>query len=140
MERNLVARQKNFPFAQWLHFLPLVLLFLPWATQAAAVLDVVTFVLVYGLLAMSLNLLVGYTGMVSFGHATFLGVGGYAVALATQKYGLPFSAGVGLAIIVRVLGLILCALAIQFIIMGLGEALPGMFATGVTTPYPAGGH
>ena len=47
---------------------------------------------------------------------------------------------VGLAIIVRVLGLILCALAIQFIIMGLGEALPGMFATGVTTPYPAGGH
>ena len=47
---------------------------------------------------------------------------------------------VGLAIIVRVLGLILCALAIQFIIMGLGEALPGMFAGSVTTPYPAGGH
>lgn len=44
---------------------------------------------------------------------------------------------VGLAIIVRVLGLILCALAIQFILMGLGEALPGMFASGVTTPYPA---
>jgi multiple antibiotic resistance protein len=47
---------------------------------------------------------------------------------------------VGLAIIVRVLGLILCALAIQFILMGLGEALPGMFAGSVTTPYPADGH
>ncbi|WP_309629594.1 MarC family protein [Brevundimonas sp.] len=47
---------------------------------------------------------------------------------------------VGLAIIVRVLGLILCALAIQFILMGLGEALPGMFAGSVTTPYPSGGH
>ena len=47
---------------------------------------------------------------------------------------------VGLAIIVRVLGLILCALAIQFILMGLGEALPGMFATRVTAPYPVGGH
>lgn len=47
---------------------------------------------------------------------------------------------VGLAIIVRVLGLILCALAIQFILMGLSEALPGMFAGSVTTPYPAGGH
>ena len=47
---------------------------------------------------------------------------------------------VGMAIIVRVLGLILCALAIQFILAGLGEALPGMFATGVTAPYPAGGH
>jgi len=47
---------------------------------------------------------------------------------------------VGMAIIVRVLGLILCALAIQFILAGLGEALPGMFASGVTTPYPEGGH
>ncbi|WP_292039675.1 MULTISPECIES: MarC family protein [unclassified Brevundimonas] len=46
---------------------------------------------------------------------------------------------VGMAIIVRVLGLILCALAIQFILMGLGEALPGMISTGVTTPYPSGG-
>ena len=44
---------------------------------------------------------------------------------------------VGMAIIVRVLGLILCALAIQFILMGLGEALPGMISSGVTTPYPA---
>ena len=47
---------------------------------------------------------------------------------------------VGMAIVVRVLGLILCALAIQFIIAGLGEAIPGMFSLGVTAPYPAGGH
>lgn len=47
---------------------------------------------------------------------------------------------VGLAIVVRVLGLILCALAIQFILMGLGEAIPGMISSGVTTPYPTGGH
>ncbi|MDQ8028565.1 MAG: MarC family protein [Brevundimonas sp.] len=47
---------------------------------------------------------------------------------------------VGLAIVVRVLGLILCALAIQFILMGLGEALPGIISSGVTTPYPSGGQ
>ncbi len=47
---------------------------------------------------------------------------------------------VGMAIIVRVLGLILCALAIQFILMGLSEALPGMISGAVTTPYPQGGH
>ena len=46
---------------------------------------------------------------------------------------------VGMAIVVRVLGLILCALAIQFIIAGLGEAIPGMFSSVVTAPYPAGG-
>ena len=47
---------------------------------------------------------------------------------------------VGMAIVVRVLGLILCALAIQFILIGLSEALPGMISSGVTTPYPQGGH
>lgn len=47
---------------------------------------------------------------------------------------------VGMAIIVRVLGLILCALAIQFILLGLSEAIPGMISSGVTVPYPTGGH
>ena len=47
---------------------------------------------------------------------------------------------VGMSIIVRVLGLILCALAIQFILMGLSEALPGMISGAVTTPYPQGGE
>jgi multiple antibiotic resistance protein len=45
-----------------------------------------------------------------------------------------------MAIIVRVLGLILCALAIQFILLGLSEAIPGMISSVVTTPYPTGGH
>ena len=47
---------------------------------------------------------------------------------------------VGMAVIVRVLGLILCALAIQFILLGLSEAIPGMFSSIATTPYPEGGH
>ena len=47
---------------------------------------------------------------------------------------------VGMAIIVRVLGLILCALAIQFILLGLSEAIPGMISGAVTAPYPSGGH
>lgn len=41
---------------------------------------------------------------------------------------------VGMSIIVRVLGLILVALGIQFVLAGLGEALPGMFASSVTSP------
>jgi multiple antibiotic resistance protein len=47
---------------------------------------------------------------------------------------------IGMAIIVRVLGLILCALAIQFILAGLSEAIPGMFSSIATTPYPDSGH
>ncbi len=41
---------------------------------------------------------------------------------------------VGMAIVVRVLGLILVALGIQFVLAGLGEALPGMFASSVISP------
>lgn len=42
---------------------------------------------------------------------------------------------VGMAIVVRVLGLILCALAIQFIIVGFGEATYGVIATAASSPY-----
>jgi branched-chain amino acid transport system permease protein len=48
-------------------------------------LDVANRVLVYGLAAASLDLLVGYGGMVSFGHATFLLCGGYAVGILSQE-------------------------------------------------------
>ncbi|MFO1161857.1 MAG: branched-chain amino acid ABC transporter permease [Reyranellaceae bacterium] len=40
-----------------------------------------TRVLIYALIASSLNLLIGYGGMVSFGHAAFVGAGAYTVAL-----------------------------------------------------------
>ncbi|MBO8169870.1 MAG: branched-chain amino acid ABC transporter permease [Thermoanaerobacteraceae bacterium] len=38
-------------------------------------------VLIFGLFAMSLDILIGYTGLVSFNHATFFGVGAYVVAI-----------------------------------------------------------
>jgi branched-chain amino acid transport system permease protein len=41
-----------------------------------------------GLFAISLNLLVGYTGLLSFGQATFYGAGAYAFTLLMQKSGL----------------------------------------------------
>jgi branched-chain amino acid transport system permease protein len=42
----------------------------------------VTEILIWGLLAMSSDLLIGYTGMVSFGHSAFFGVGLYGAAAA----------------------------------------------------------
>src|SRR5438105_10626299 len=41
-----------------------------------------TEILIWGLLAMSSDLLIGYTGMVSFGHSAFFGLGMYGVAAA----------------------------------------------------------
>lgn len=46
--------------------------------------DFLTSIFAFGLLAMSLNLLIGYTGLVSFGHAAFFAFGGYAFGLLMQ--------------------------------------------------------
>lgn len=44
---------------------------------------IVTRILIFGLAASSLNLILGYGGLVSFGHALYLGVGAYTVGLLT---------------------------------------------------------
>src|ERR1700761_3117786 len=49
----------------------------------------VTEVLIWGLLAMSSDLLIGYTGMVSFGHSAFFGLGMYGAAGALIAFGPP---------------------------------------------------
>ena len=43
-------------------------------------------ILIMGILAMSLDLLLGYTGLVSFGHAAFYGAAAYTLALLTPPY------------------------------------------------------
>jgi len=40
--------------------------------------------LLFGAIAMSLDLLMGYTGLVSFGHAAFYGLGAYATAILLE--------------------------------------------------------
>lgn len=70
------------------HFRPLwigaaSLVLLPMVFQAIGLtLDAATVVVILAMAAMGLNLLVGYTGLVSFGHSAWFGIGGYAAALA----------------------------------------------------------
>jgi branched-chain amino acid transport system permease protein len=45
-----------------------------------------TKILIMAIFAMSLDLLVGYTGLVSLGHAAFFGLGAYVLALLTPQY------------------------------------------------------
>jgi branched-chain amino acid transport system permease protein len=51
-------------------------------------LQLVTRIMVMGILAISLDLLVGYAGLVSFGHAAFFGLAGYALAVLQRDFGL----------------------------------------------------
>lgn len=63
----------------------LVLLPLPLAPYQQ---DLATRIVVFSVLAMSLDLIYGYAGMVSLGHAAFFGVGGYVVGLLMVRGGI----------------------------------------------------
>ncbi len=67
----------------------IALVALPFLANAAgypALTTLATRALIYGIAAASLNLVLGYGGMVSFGHAAFFGLGGYVVGILYQHY------------------------------------------------------
>jgi branched-chain amino acid transport system permease protein len=78
-----------------------VLLALPYVWASTALIDFVIRVAAYGLFATSLNLLVGYAGMVSFGHGMFFGLGAYAFGLCMQKLGTSIPVALVLALLVN---------------------------------------
>jgi branched-chain amino acid transport system permease protein len=54
---------------------------------------------IYTILSVSLNLIAGYTGLISIAHAAFYGVGAYVAALMVLKLQTPFSANIVCAVI-----------------------------------------
>src|SRR5262245_3317550 len=69
-----------------------------------------TEILIMGLFAIDFNLLLGYAGMVSFGHAAFYGLGAYACGLLLKKAGWPFAAAFLAAPVVAALAALLFGL------------------------------
>jgi branched-chain amino acid transport system permease protein len=64
------------------------LLLLPLYSQVSGnifVLTLFTRIVIFALAAASLNLIMGYGGMMSFGHAAYLGIGGYAVGILAHE-------------------------------------------------------
>jgi branched-chain amino acid transport system permease protein len=60
----------------------------PWLTASNAMLNFLGFVLVIALAAQGWNLLAGYGGQFSFGHAAFFGMGAYGISLAQMRFGM----------------------------------------------------
>jgi len=73
--------------------LVIALLLLIPLTGSRYLVDLSTEILIYALFALSLNLLIGYAGNVSFGHAAYFAIGGYscAILLTTYEWPLIFS-------------------------------------------------
>ena len=97
-------------------------------------LSLLTQALIYGVLAMSLDVLVGYLGLPSLGHAAYLGLGAYSVGVLTTGYGANFwialAVGVLLAMAVAaVFGLVaLRATGVYFLMitLALGMVIWGL--------------
>lgn len=68
-----------------------LLVALPWIAPYFYIF-IATEILILGLFAASFNLIFGYTGMLSFGHAAFFGIGAYAAALLLQDMQWPLLA------------------------------------------------
>jgi len=72
----------------WYGLLVLLLALSPWLVDEYWLAQL-TLILIYGIVGVGLMLLAGYTGLLSIGHAAFLGVGAYTEAILTAA-GVPF--------------------------------------------------
>ncbi|HNQ17820.1 MAG TPA: branched-chain amino acid ABC transporter permease [Smithellaceae bacterium] len=82
------------------------LLVIPFSLRESYLLNVMVFIGIHTMLAVALNLLMGYAGQISLGHAAFFGMGAYISGIFTTRFGLdPW-----LVIIMAAL----CAAAIAF--------------------------
>jgi len=67
-------------------FLLLVIfIILPFVNDSRTLLILLTQIFIFGILAMSYDILLGYTGIVSFGHAMFFGIGAYTTAVMLKQ-------------------------------------------------------
>ena len=62
-----------------------------------------TEIMIYGLFAMGFNLLLGYTGILSFGHAAYFGIGCYGCGIAVRDFGFSIWEGLLVSIILGIL-------------------------------------
>ena len=78
----------------------------PWvfndSLNAPGTLQLLALCLVFGGLAMSYDLLFGYTGLMSFGHALYFAVGVYLIAISLTKWHWSFAEGVAFAALVGI--------------------------------------
>ncbi|MGA2079761.1 MAG: branched-chain amino acid ABC transporter permease [Holophaga sp.] len=100
-----------------------VLLGFPLAVSNPYLLRVATMMAIYVVLASSLNLIIGFTGMYSLGHGAFYGIGAYVSAILAVTLGWSFwltmpLAGLGTALVGAFLGLATLRLRQTFLVFG----------------------
>lgn len=87
-------------------------------------LTVLSLVFLSAFVGIAWNLMMGFAGQLSLGHALYFGVGAYAVAILSERYGIsPWLAMIPAAILPALLGLAIGALGFRFTVRGVYFAL-----------------
>ncbi|MCG8347951.1 MAG: branched-chain amino acid ABC transporter permease [Chloroflexales bacterium] len=111
--------------------LPWIIGFIP-GLSVSYVMYLVGLGLIFGIVAIGLNLLIGYAGQFSLGHAGFLAIGAYTSAILTERFGWPFLAAFAAAgLLTGVVGFLLGLPALRLsgpylavVTLGFGLAIP----------------
>ncbi|MDP6404332.1 MAG: branched-chain amino acid ABC transporter permease [Alphaproteobacteria bacterium] len=103
----------------WLTVAVVILLALVPTLGSKYLVDLSTEILIYALFALSLNVLIGYSGNISFGHAAYFAIGGYSCAILLTTYDLP----------------LIISMPAAIILAGLAAAFVGYFCVKLTDIY-----
>ena len=95
----------------------LLLLFLvvPIAFPSFKTVDLAMQIIMFATLVASFDILLGYTGILSFGHGMFFGIGAYCVAFLIGKYGMPSYLNLALGFVLAAVVASAVALLISFL-------------------------
>ena len=94
----MIARAATFVLrVPWLLLLFVAALFIPWLGSRYDTF-LATQIAIDALFAVSLNMLLGTAGLVSFGHVAYFGIGAYICGILMKTYAVPFSAALPAAI------------------------------------------
>ncbi|HZG87800.1 branched-chain amino acid ABC transporter permease [Paenibacillus sp.] len=102
----------------------------PLLTDSNSTLIMMTHIFIMGAFAMSYDILLGYTGIVSFGHAMFFGIGAYAVAIMMDRFG----ASGGILLLALLIAVILAA-AVSYVVGMLSLRLKSHFYAMLTLAF-----
>jgi len=117
---HLEERKKRFKNVGFFFKIGLLVLFIsaPLFFPGFKTIDLAVKIILFGVLVASFDILLGYTGILSFGHGMFFGVGAYSVAMLMGRYGEPsyfnMLLGIGIAVVISsVLALFISFLSLR---------------------------
>ncbi len=114
---RLAQKQKQYKSGNFFLRVGVLLLFLavPFLFPSYKTVDLAVQIVMFAVLVASFDILLGYTGILSFGHGMFFGIGAYCVAFLVGKYGSPSYTNLLIGFLVAFIVAALLALLISFL-------------------------